>query len=94
MRFRINVRRGRLGRYVPAGPSTTASLTPSSVAANSGWTAVGAATLSSALAAGDSDYITASTASATATIELTNPAATILSLTAGAIVIRHRIATP
>jgi hypothetical protein len=66
------------------------TLTPDATVSNTSWSAVGAASLHEALATGDSDYITASTAGAVAEIGLSNPAAP-LTLTDASFTVRARL---
>jgi hypothetical protein len=86
MRARIFPHRRRLGRYV----SPDVILTPDATLGTTGWSAVGAASLHAALATGDSDYITASTAGAVAEIGLSNPAVP-LTLTDVSFTVRARL---
>lgn len=69
---------------------TPTVLTPDATVSNTNWSAVGAASLHAALAAGDSDYITASTSGAVTEIGLSNPAAP-LTLTDVSFRIRARL---
>ncbi|MFN7610948.1 MAG: hypothetical protein ACK5QX_08445, partial [bacterium] len=66
-------------------------LTPDSTISNTSWTAVGAATLHAALAAGDSDAITSSTNGAVATVSLTDPVPNLTALTSVVVMLRHRV---
>lgn len=66
-------------------------LNPDGTVSNTNWSAVGAASLHAALAAGDSDYITASVAGAVSEVSLTNPSP-LLDLTDASFTIRARLA--
>ncbi len=66
-------------------------LTPDGTISNTSWTAVGAATLHAALAAGDSDAITSSTNGAVATVSLTDPVPNLTALTSVVVMLRHRV---
>jgi len=70
--------------------SQLVTLTPNITQANQGWTAVGAATVDAALAAGDADYITANSAGAVATVALNDPP-TALDVSSATLVIRARV---
>jgi hypothetical protein len=74
--------------WVPSVSPTI--LTPDATLSNTNWSAVGAASLHAALAAGDSDYITASTAGAVAELSLTNPSP-LLTLTDASFTVRARL---
>jgi hypothetical protein len=66
-------------------------LTPDATVSNTNWSAVGAATLHAALAAGDSDAITSSTNGAVATVSLTDPVPNLTALTSVVVMLRHRV---
>jgi hypothetical protein len=66
-------------------------LNPDGTVSNTNWSAVGAASLHAALAAGDADYITASAAGAVSEVSLTNPSP-LLDLTDASFTIRARLA--
>ncbi|MCO4101070.1 MAG: LamG domain-containing protein [Gemmatimonas sp.] len=70
---------------------TPTVLTPDATLANTDWSAVGAASLHAALAAGDSDYITASADGASATVSLSNPVPNLIDLTSVVVSVRHRV---
>lgn len=86
------VERMRWGRrhFVAAAPSPAATLTPDATLANTGWSAVGAATLHEALAAGDADYARANTHGAVASVRLSDPASA-LTLTDVTLRVRARL---
>jgi hypothetical protein len=65
-------------------------LTPDATVSNSNWSAVGAASLHAALAAGDADYITASTAGAVSVVALSDPSP-LLTLTDASFTVRARL---
>lgn len=67
-----------------------ATLTPDATISNTNWSAVGAATLHAALAAGDTDYITASTIGAVAVVALSDPSP-LLTLTDASFTVRARL---
>jgi hypothetical protein len=50
----------------------TALVVPNATVSNTGWTAVGAATIHAALAAGDADYATTSTNGAVTEVDLSS----------------------
>jgi hypothetical protein len=65
-------------------------LTPDATVSNTNWSAVGAASLHAALAAGDSDYITASVAGAVSVVALSDPSP-LLTLTDASFTVRARL---
>lgn len=83
-----NIRGTTLDNFIADDLATV--LSPDATVSNTSWSAVGAASLHAALAAGDSDYITASTAGAVAEIGLSNPAVP-LTLTDVSFTVRARL---
>jgi hypothetical protein len=81
--------RAPVDAWVPRVTPTV--LTPDATLANTNWSAVGAASLHAALAAGDSDYITASADGASATVSLSNPVPNLIDLTSVVVSVRHRV---
>lgn len=100
-RWRVRLARGNpyatrsLTPLPPIGSGVTPTvLTPDATLANTDWSAVGAASLHAALAAGDSDYITASTDGAQALLSFSDPVPALSSLTSATLTFRHRIRPP
>lgn len=79
-----------LGGAIVGSLPSVFELLPDATVSSTSWSAVGAATLHEALATGDTDYMTASTAGAVAEIGLSNPAAP-LTLTDVSFRIRARL---
>lgn len=73
-----------------ASDTVSEQLFPASTVSNSGWTAVGAATIWEALATGDSEYATTSTATAVTEVGMALPAVNFASLDLAAFVVRVR----
>ena len=72
------------------GVTPGVQLNPDATVSNTNWSAVGAATLHAALAAGDSDYITASVAGAVSVVALSDPSP-LLTLTDASFTVRARL---